>query len=209
MVLRKPEALKDFCAEISSDEPSPGGGTASAAAGSIASSLLAMVCAITRKSRKHEDHWGELEMLATSALTLRDELLGLAEADSKAYDGVMEAIRRRRADPGEEAERALRKANELATDIPTQTISACTRVLEIASRVAEIGTRRAYSDVAVAILLARAGARGAFMNVRINLEGIEQSEYALGVMKRVDESLVRAKKAAADGLEKLGIDKMP
>ncbi len=207
--MRKPEALKDFCAELSSDEPAPGGGTASAATGAMASSLLAMVCAITRKSNKHEEHWGELEMLTTSALTLRDELLGLAEADAKAYDGVMDAVRRRRADPGEEADRALRKANELATDIPMQTISACTRVLEIASRVAEIGTRKAYSDVAVAILMARAGARGAFMNVRINLEGIEQSEYALGVMKRVDESMVRAKKAAGDGLQSLGIDKLP
>lgn len=207
--MRKPDALSDFCAELSSDEPSPGGGTASAAAGAMAAALLTMVCAITRKSKKHEDNWGELEMITTSALTLRDELLGLGVADAKAYDGVMEAIRRRRSDPGDEAERALKKANELATDIPMQTMAACTRVLEIASRVSEIGTRKAYSDVAVAVLMARAGTRGAFMNVMINLEGIEQSEYALGVMKMVDEHMVRAKKAAADGFEKLGIAKMP
>ena len=125
MVLNNVEGLRGFCADLSSDSPSPGGGTASAAAGAMSASLLAMVCSVTGKKKKHEEHWQELGMLTNSLLTLRDELVELAQQDARAYDGLVEAMRRRRAEDTAEAEEAGRAALGEAIEVP-QTGSACT-----------------------------------------------------------------------------------
>lgn len=202
-MLKDAEGLRQFCGALSSDEPSPGGGTASAAAGAMAASLLAMVCQITRKSKKHEENWTELAMLTDSLLTLRDELLKLSEEDAKAYDSLVEAFRRLKTDDTEEARKAKKEALENAIEVPQRTAGACTRILEMSSRVAEIGSRRARSDVAVAVHLAVAGVQGAQANVRINLEDSTDEPYGEEVRKDLKDQSERALRAEKDAMSKL------
>lgn len=202
--MKETEGLKDFCAELSSDTPSPGGGTASAAAGAMAASLLAMVCSITRKNKRYEERRAELDMLVDSLLTLRDELVALAEEDARAYDLLVEAFRRRRTEATDEAESAVEAAIEGAIEVPLKTARACARILETASRVAEIGTAKAHSDVAVAVFLAEAGVKGALMNVLINLEGYGDDEA--GKMRDdVRDQSDRATRAAREALSRISI----
>jgi formiminotetrahydrofolate cyclodeaminase len=201
-VLKDVEGLREFCAELSSDSPSPGGGTAAAAAGAMAASLLAMVCAVTSRSKKHAEHSQELEMLTNSLLTLRDELVNLAQEDARAYDGLVEAMRRKRAEKTPEAEDAVKAALGEAIEVPQKTSRACARILEMAIRVAETGTKNAYSDVAVAVYLAEAGVTGALMNVLINLEG-DTGENAETMRKDVQDQYERAGRAAKEALDRL------
>lgn len=170
MGLKSKAGLTDFCGDLSSDKPSPGGGTASAAAGAEAASLLIMVCKITMRNKKYEDRLPKLREALDTALRLRDELLSLAEEDAEAYDSLVNASKRRKIDTGEAAQTAYLKALERASDVPARTAEACSRVLELADTVAGICTVSAYSDVGVAILLAEAGAKGALLNVMINAE---------------------------------------
>lgn len=202
-MLKDADGLRQFCAELSSDKPSPGGGTASAAAGAMAASLLAMVCQITHKSKKHEENWTELAMLTDSLLTLRDELLKLSEEDAKAYDSLVEAFRRQKTDDSEEARNAKKDALENAIEVPQRTAGACTRILEMSSRVAEIGSSKARSDVAVAIHLAVAGAHGAQANVRINLEDSTDEAYNEEVRKDLKDQSERAARAEKDAVSRL------
>ncbi len=202
-MLKDVKGFGDFCEELSSDEPSPGGGTASAASGAIAASLLAMVCRITRKRKKLEEHWPELDMMADSLLTLRDELVQLAMDDARAYDVLVEAMRMRKAEPTAETEEAVRSALDGAIEVPQKTARACARILEMSSRVAEIGVRNAYSDVAVAIHLAEAGVNGALVNVSINLEGSDDLEYVEAMKRDVKEQSDRAARAAKGALDRL------
>ena len=204
-MLKDVTGLSEFCAELSSDAPSPGGGTASAASGAMAASLLAMVCQITRKSKKHEEHWQELGMMTDSLLTLRDELVQLAMEDARVYDILVEAMRRRKAEATTEAEDAAKAALGGAIEVPQKTARACARILEISSRVADIGVRNAYSDVAVAIHLAETGVKGALVNVSINLEGSDDLEYVEEMKKDVREQSSRASRAAKEALERLSV----
>jgi formiminotetrahydrofolate cyclodeaminase len=203
-VLKNVEGLREFCSDLSSSSPSPGGGTASAAAGAMSASLLAMVCSITVKKKKHEEHWPELGMLTDSLLTLRDELVDLAQEDARAYDALVEAMKRKRSEEGsDEAEEALRAALGEAIEVPQKTATACARILEMARRIGEIGTKNAYSDVAVAIYLAEAGVTGALMNVLINLEGTTDEEKAEVLRRDVQDQYERAGRAAKEALERL------
>jgi formiminotetrahydrofolate cyclodeaminase len=202
-VLKDVEGLREFCAELSSDSASPGGGTAAAAAGAMSASLLAMVCAVTSRSKKHAEHAQELEMLTNSLLTLRDELVNLAQEDARAYDGLVEAMRKKRTEKTPEAENAVKAALGEAIEVPQKTARACARILEMATRVAETGTKNAYSDVAVAVYLAEAGVTGALMNVLINLEGATDSEQAENMRKDVQDQYERAGRAAKEALDRL------
>lgn len=202
-MLRDIEGLRRFCDELSSDEPSPGGGTASAASGAMAASLLAMVCRLTLKNKRHEENWTELAMLTDSLMTLRDELVALAQEDADAYDGLVEAIRRRKSEDSEEARGAMNAALEEAIETPRKTAGACARILEISARVAEIGTRRAYSDVIVGIHMAAAGIQGAHANVRINLDDSDDEVFSEEVRKDMKDQAERASRAEKEALSKL------
>lgn len=198
------EGLRDFCADLSSDLPSPGGGTASAAAGAMAASLLAMVCAITRKSKKHEANWAELDRLRDSLSNLRDELTALAQEDARAYDLVVEAMRRRKERKDEDSEKQVLLAVRHATEVPDRTAARCMDVLRAAERVADIGSKSASSDIGVAVLLAEAGLRGALMNVLINAETDKDAAYVASIKAEVGAREQRAAASARDSLAKLG-----
>ena len=193
MGLESVEGLRAVCQEISSEQPSPGGGTASAAAGAMAASLLIMVCGITAKSKKNEAIGPELRNRQSELKQLRDDLIRLAAEDAAAYDRVMASMRMRKEKPGKASEAAVQDALVKAAQVPLATAEGCMGVLRISQRVAEIGTKSAKSDVGVGILLAGAGLKGAAMNVRINAVYISDKALVEGF-----EGKVRALETESD-----------
>ncbi|MGD9962732.1 MAG: cyclodeaminase/cyclohydrolase family protein [Thermoplasmata archaeon] len=164
------EGLKAFCDDLASPEPAPGGGTAAAASGAIAASLLSMVCGVTLKSKKHEMNWPRLELLKERADELGALLIKHAEMDALSYLTVVRHARAKREAPGdEEAAAAYEEAVRGAIEVPTSTAEACVEVLRLADEVAAVGTKSASSDIEVARLLAAAGVDGAVANIMVNL----------------------------------------
>lgn len=197
------DALREFCLELSSDMPSPGGGTAAAAAGGMAASLLAMVCAITAKSKKHEARKPELERLQASLVALRDDLISQAREDADSYDKVVLASRARREDENPKTVEDFQKALRYAASVPLETASACADVLEYSARVAKLGTASASSDIGVAVLLAETGFKGAAMNVNINLNGIPDASFVRHAREKLKKHEKKAKGHVRDALSRL------
>jgi formiminotetrahydrofolate cyclodeaminase len=113
----------------------------------MAASLLAMVCGITARSKKHANSKPELDKIKKALTRLRNDLIEFAEEDAHAYDLVVEAMKSRKANPGGKADERVQKALERAAEVPMATAEACLRVLETSVRVAELGARSASSDV--------------------------------------------------------------
>lgn len=197
------DALRAFCAELAEDRPSPGGGTASAGAGAMAASLLAMVCGVTARNKKHADRADALLAMRTDLLALQDTLLENARLDAEAYDAVVLASRRRRESPGEEADSDFEAALKTAADVPMSTAKACSAVLEAGTRVAEMGARSAWSDIGTALLLAEAGFNGAAMNVRINLDIIRDGAYVKAGRDRIQELAGLSHRRFLEAMERL------
>jgi len=196
--LKDVSALERLNEELSSDRPSPGGGTASAIAGSMAASLLIMVCRLTARSKKHEGDRPELDRLTDELLDLRRELTGLAVRDAAAYDEVVAAAKRSKGSETAEALEAYQAALRRAADVPMATATACLEVLRRAKRVSRLGLKSASSDTRVAVLLARAGLEGAAANVRINLGGITDAGYVADASRRLAD-ISSAADAIVDG----------
>ena len=172
-------SLERFLAALASDAPTPGGGTAAAAAGAMGASLAEMVAQLTLSKEKYAASHEAVRPIAEAGMLARGEFLGLAREDSDAYDEVVAA---RRLPKGTDEEKAARLrriavANRNAAEVPMRTARAAVRLLAALPELAEKGNPNAVSDVGAAALLLDACVEGALLNVGINLSGIEDSTF--------------------------------
>ena len=189
-------SAQGFVNELSTNSPAPGGGSVSALAGSLGAALSSMVAALTHEKKGFIALKPEMDKIGVEAQTIKDRLSFLVDEDTNAFNNVMEANRMPASndDEAKVKDRAIRKANEYAIDVPYEVANLCKRVIELADILVEKGNPNSVSDAGVAGEVALAGLRGASMNVLINLPSIDDEEYRSEKRKEVD-GLIQAAEA--------------
>jgi formiminotetrahydrofolate cyclodeaminase len=172
-------AVEDLLDALASSEPVPGGGSASALAGSMGVSLLMMVAGMPKTRTGAPEEVADLAEASARLRPLRETLTSLIDEDSNAYQAVVAAYRLPKDTDAAKAARraAIDRAMRGATEIPLQTMRACQQALRGAIAVARAGNTNASSDVAVGIELLLAGLRGAGMNVDVNISSLVDAAY--------------------------------
>ena len=204
------EGTKGFLELVAGKSATPGGGSVSALAGALAGALGAMVCRLTVGKKKYESVSDELAGILNKIETLRTELTFLIEKDAQAFDQVMAASKMPKFTDFEKKQRNLKlqEATVLATSVPLEVMEKAGAVLEYLPVIAEKGNVNSVSDVGVANLMGLSAAKGAHINVRINLPGIEDEKKKNQFIEKADSLLEKAKslfeKTAAIVDEKLG-----
>jgi formiminotetrahydrofolate cyclodeaminase len=191
-------ALADLFDAFASDDPVPGGGSASAVAGALGASLLLMVAGMQKTRSGTPEETADLAEAAARLRPLRDRLTVLVDKDSDAYSMVVAAFKLPKGSDEEKTARkeAVQAAARQATDVPLETMRACRDTLRHAVIVARNGNRNATSDVGVAVELLLAGVKGAGLNVDINLAGLTDPQYVERVRwERQDLELTAADEA--------------
>jgi formiminotetrahydrofolate cyclodeaminase len=170
--------VRDLTERLASRAPTPGGGSASALGGALGAALVEMVCELTVGRPEYEDVDPIARQIGAAAGELRVALLDAAQEDAAAYDAVAEARRMPRETDDQKAARksAIAEASVAATEVPLRVIRLSLDVLDVAARMASIGNRNAVSDAGVAALFAAAAARGAALNVAINLPALPEDD---------------------------------
>ena len=180
-----------FVERLSSAEPVPGGGSASAMAAALGASLVSMVAALSRGKPKYAAYEATLARCELVGHELTREFLRLADRDAEAYAGYSAALKLPR--ESEEQKLARQSAVELAaraaSEAPFDCVKACARLVTAAEALAGRSNVNAASDVLVAALLGEAAARGAAENVLINLPSTADEQYADSMRWRVDAAL--------------------
>lgn len=171
--------LNHFLSELASDSPTPGGGSVAALAGSLGAALNAMVCNLTIGKNKYADVESEMKELLGKAESLRLELAELIDEDAAAFDRFMDAMKlpKDTEEQKEERKEAMQAALVDAATVPLAVMEKCVEVASLARDAASKGNRNAVSDAGVAVLMARAGAHAARLNVAINLGSITAPEH--------------------------------
>jgi formiminotetrahydrofolate cyclodeaminase len=189
MYVKKP--MIEFLDKLASRSPEPGGGSVSALVGALGAALVSMVGNLTLGKEKYADVQGQVEELLKASETLRDELQVLIQKDTEVYAEVSAAFKLPRETEEEKAERAARiqDALKIATEVPFEIAEKCLEVARVSETSAEIGNVGAVSDAGVAVLLAEAAAQSAALNVKINVNSIEDEEFSRGRWARVQEIL--------------------
>lgn len=162
-----------------SPDPTPGGGSASALAGAVGASLLAMVAALPKPKAATDDDVQRLQLAGQVCTGLARQLTALIDRDSEAYEQVVQAYRLPKTTDDEKAARAaqVQHAMRVAIHAPLDVMRACSEATAQGTAIADLGNQNASSDVQVGLELLRAGLRGAKLNVDINLESVKDTAY--------------------------------
>ncbi len=171
--------LIDFCAELASDSPAPGGGSIAALNGALSSGLSAMVGNLTFGKKGYEDVREEMEIVAEKAQPLMDFFIEAIDKDTEAFNTLMAAFSLPKKTDEEKKLRqeAVVEATKGATLIPFAVLERSRTAAELALLTAMKGNRNSLSDAGVAGLTAAVCAEGALYNVLINTQEMEAGSF--------------------------------
>lgn len=179
-------SLADFADETASESPAPGGGSIAAYIGSLGVSLATMVANLSSHKPGWDDQWETFSDWAAKGQHYKDELLKLVDADTRAFNGIMDAFGLPKSNDAEKAARteAIQAATKFAIEIPFKVMEAAYNSMEVIKAMAETGNPNSISDAGVGALCARSAVMGAFMNVRINAASYHDKAFVAGIISK-------------------------
>jgi glutamate formiminotransferase/formiminotetrahydrofolate cyclodeaminase len=181
-------SLAGFLDELEAPAPSRSGGTAAAAAGAMAASLVTMV-------GRGSKGWAEGPGVAAQAHALRERLLELGDADARAYEAVLKAMRQDDTSTPEQRDFALGQALVVAALMPLAIAETSADVAELAALATVHGKEPLRPDAAVAAALAESAAHAGAHLVEVNLStipGDNRSERAAELVNAARAARARA-----------------
>ncbi|MCI0650699.1 MAG: glutamate formimidoyltransferase [Planctomycetes bacterium] len=192
--------VSELADEVSRATPAPGGGSVAALAGALGAALGAMVANLTHGKRSMAAVHAEAEEAARRCQALKDDLLRAIDADSRAFQEVLAAMRLPRATPEEAARRdaAIQAGYRSAIEVPLATARSALDALRLCRVFVEKGLPSSASDAAVGALMAEASLRGAAYNVRTNLASITDTRFAAEARAECDRLAGEGRRLAAE-----------
>jgi formiminotetrahydrofolate cyclodeaminase len=169
--------IKRFLEKLSSDTPTPGGGSASALTGALSASLVLMTAGLSLKKGKMKER--ELRGINKEVSGIQEGLFRAIEGDAQSYEAVLTAFRLPKSTERERLIRtkAIQKAFRGATVAPQLVCRHSVRLLEYSKILILKGNPNAISDVGVAACLADAALKGGMLNIGINLGPTEDPVF--------------------------------
>lgn len=186
----------NFLDELASGKTTPGGGSAAAFTAAEAAALVAMVARTTVGKKKYAAVEEQMSALIGQAEALRAELTEAVTEDAAAFEGFVSAFRLPKETPEQQAERsaAIQRATLNAAAVPLHVAGKTAQVASLAVEAASLGNLNAISDAATAFALARGALTGAGLNVRTNLNGLDDASLGAGLL----DALVQTEQGFAE-----------
>ncbi len=172
--------VSGYLAELGGSSPAPGGGSASAMCGAQGAALTAMVAALTIGKKKYAADQALCEEVFAKSGALADKLRAQVDIDTEAFNLVSEAFKLPKDSDEQKSTRAaaIADATLTAAAVPFDTLILAVEALEETASLVGRSNSNAASDLGVAALNLLACARGAWLNVLINLGGIADEAKA-------------------------------
>lgn len=198
-------SCKGFADETASESPAPGGGSISAYIGVLGISLGTMVANLSAHKPGWDERWEEFSDWAVKGQQIKDELLFLVDEDTNAFNRIMQAFGLPKETEEEKRKRvgAIQSATKYAIDIPYRVMNKSLESMEIIKAMAEIGNPNSVSDAGVGALCARAAVMGAYLNVKINAEGLSDKDFVMDILNKGLEIESKAKELESEILDKV------
>lgn len=181
----------EFIQKLSSGSPIPGGGGAAALTGSIGASLAGMVGNLTVGKKKYASFEPEVVELMKRAKSIEERMLEMVDEDaeyflplSKAYGMkavTEEAIKNKK--------KVMEKALKEACIIPMEILRSSLDGIHIHKELVDKCSTLAISDIGVGVQCFRSALVGAHLNVCINLQLIEDTDFVNNLSKEAELAL--------------------
>ena len=172
--------VTEFVNLMASDAPAPGGGSAAALEGALGAALTAMVCALTVGKKKYAD----VQELAVESQKKADDLkarfVDVMDRDTEAFNAVSAVFAMPKDTDEQKAARkaAMQEALKGCTKTPFEMMQLACETLELTRSLVGRLNASAASDLGCSALSLRAAIQGAWLNVLINISGINDEAFA-------------------------------
>lgn len=178
--------LSDFADETASESPAPGGGSVAAYIGSLGAALGTMVANLSAHKKGWDDRWEEFSAWAEKGQQFKNELLRLVDADTNAFNRIIQAFALPKANEEEKGIRnnAIQDATKHAMEIPFKVMEAAYASMEVISAMVEKGNPNSVTDAGVGALCARSAVIAAFLNIRINAAGYNDKAFVKALIEK-------------------------
>ena len=167
------QTLDGFLSSLAAKTPAPGGGAVASVTAALAAAIGAMVVRYSEGKKKLAEH----ARLHSDAIEQLDAAarrsLELAAEDARAYSTLNALWKLDESDP-----RRIDQWDDAVRDAiaaPRAVMNACIDMLHLQATLTGRTNRFLDSDLAIAAILAEAGARAAAWNVRINLPSVRDT----------------------------------
>ena len=193
--------IEEFIYDLSSESPSPGGGSVAALVAALAGSLNSMVYSLTINKKSFEALDLETKKLvldfkeASSKFTTRS--IALMEEDRDGFNKLMECYKLPKTTEEEKAKRSKEIENKtlVALKAPYEIAKECYKFYDNIDIAVKYGNKMLLSDALCAAILLNAAIESAMVNVRINLDSLSNKFYAEKTEKELQkleaDSLIR------------------
>ena len=174
------KTIQGFLEVLSSKEPVPGGGGASALAGALGNALGQMVANLTIGKKKYADVEAEIKELLGRMQKLQAAFVTLADRDAQVFAPLAQCYSLPSLTEEEKAykEKVMEERLLDASFVPLEIMEHAVAMLGILEILGDKGSRLAVSDVGVGVQFIRASLLGAVMNVYINTKSMKNREKA-------------------------------
>jgi formiminotetrahydrofolate cyclodeaminase len=185
--------IADYLQTLGSSAATPGGGSAAAFVGALASALGRMVASVAEE----RESTPERQSLVAAFRDLEAHFLRLAAEDERAFAEVMVALRISKDVTSRQEQ--VQTALERAAAVPLRAARASVSTLEHLLLAEPHASRSIVSDIGVAAHLALAALRSSLLNVHANLRSLKDVE-ACERLEREGNALAAAAETAHDEL---------
>ncbi len=197
--------IEEFIEVLSSKEPVPGGGGASALAGAMGAALARMVGNLTIGKKKYADVQDDITLLQHKTLILTEELMELIDKDAEVFLPLSKAYSLPDVTEEEKIykDKVMEEALNIACSVPVKIMEKSYEMLLLLGEYADKGSKIAISDVAVSAVMLRAAITGASVNVYINTKMMKNRNKAEGLNNHCDDLMQKGRNLADEIFERV------
>lgn len=197
--------VAEFISVLGSDAPAPGGGSASALAGSMGTALTMMVINLTVGKKKYEEYDSQSKEILKKMTKLNKQLVAIIDRDTEAFEGVSAvfSMPKQTEEEKEKRREAMQAALKTATLVPFEMMGIMVEAVNETKKAVGKSNINAASDLGVAVLNLKSGIQGAWLNVLINLSGVKDEEFVKQYRKEGQKRLDEGCKAADEVYEEI------
>ena len=195
--------LRGFIESVAARTAAPGGGSVSAAATALGAGLGAMVAKLTYGVRRFEDRDAVVRRIIPVLHEITRKLIPMIDADTLAFETYMEGLRMPKSTPEQQSARRAKMQEGLkqAAQVPLKTMRLADGAWDAMADAAQFGNPASASDIQVGAKMLESGIWGAYKNVLINLEEIEDEAFCGQMQHEADAMATRARQKLADVLK--------
>ena len=182
--------VAQFVAATASEEPAPGGGSVAALEAALGAALTAMVCNFTTGRKKWAEFEEKAKEMEQKALVLKEQAVDIIDRDTEAFNAVSAVFAMPKNTDEEKA--AMQEALKGCTKTPLEVMEVTYQTLLIIKEMLGGYNTSAASDFGCAALSLKAGIQGAWLNVLINIGGVNDEAFVSEARGKGEAILAKA-----------------